>query len=376
VLGHVGERLGDDEVGGRLDRGRQPADVRLDRHGHRASGRERRERRVQAAVGQDRRVDAADELAQLREGRLRLLVRLVEQAAGRLGVAARELVARHAEVERERDEPSLDAVVEVALEAAPLLLLRPNDRGAALLELAHTLTGPGREEDAGEERLRLRQRGSDPRCRHEEQQPRGEHHGHLDPAVDPVLVPPLGQPGVGKAPPPGRVRDGPEHCRPEDERHEREREPDDREHREPADVLPGLHVARQREDPPPEARLAPGAVALLERRLAQERDAPPLEPRDPARGERSGGEDRDPDERDHEREPDRHPGDEDDEGGDRHEPTGKEVQRLAPRREAEGAEDDRGGHARTIRRRNPSDHPARRCPALRLTPPRRLRASR
>jgi len=194
VLGHVGERLGDDEVGGRLDRGRQPADVRLDRHGHRASGRERRERRVQAAVGQDRRVDAADELAQLREGRLRLLVRFVEQPARRLRVAAGELVARHAEVEREGHEPCLDAVVEVALEPAPLLLLRSHDRGAALLELRHALAGAGREEEARELRLGPGEAGAHPRRDEQQEEPADKDDEHLDPAVDPVLVAPLRQP--------------------------------------------------------------------------------------------------------------------------------------------------------------------------------------
>ncbi len=35
VLGDVGERLGDDEVGGRLDRRRQPVDRHVDLDGHR-----------------------------------------------------------------------------------------------------------------------------------------------------------------------------------------------------------------------------------------------------------------------------------------------------------------------------------------------------
>ena len=66
VLGHVGQRLGDDVVGGDLDRLGQPPvgpHVELDRDGGAAG--QRLERRTQAAFGEDRRVDAAGELAQL-----------------------------------------------------------------------------------------------------------------------------------------------------------------------------------------------------------------------------------------------------------------------------------------------------------------------
>ena len=73
VLGGVGQRLGDDVVGGDLDLLGQPlldAHVELDRD-RRAAG-ERLERRAQPALGEDRRVDAAGDLAQLvqRAGRL------------------------------------------------------------------------------------------------------------------------------------------------------------------------------------------------------------------------------------------------------------------------------------------------------------------
>ena len=68
VLGDVGERLADEEVGRRL--GRRGSRVSgtsaiVDRHG-RAVG-ERAERRTEAVLGQDRRVDPARELAQLVE---------------------------------------------------------------------------------------------------------------------------------------------------------------------------------------------------------------------------------------------------------------------------------------------------------------------
>ena len=75
VLGDVGQRLGHDEVGGRLDRRRQPLALapRSSSTGSGERAGERLERRAQAAVGQDGRVDAARQLAQLlqRAGRAR-----------------------------------------------------------------------------------------------------------------------------------------------------------------------------------------------------------------------------------------------------------------------------------------------------------------
>ena len=124
VLGDVRQRLGDDEVGGRLDRRRRPRrHVDLDGHGNRRPRRERRQRRVEAAVVEDGRREPADEVAELDDRRLRLPVRAADELARRLGVVL-ELLAREAEVEPERDEPLLRAVVEVALDPPPLL-----DRG-------------------------------------------------------------------------------------------------------------------------------------------------------------------------------------------------------------------------------------------------------
>ncbi len=64
VLGHVAQRLGDDEVGGRLDVLRRPL-RQVDRHGHgdRRPVGELAYRRAEAAVGEHLRVDAADQLA-------------------------------------------------------------------------------------------------------------------------------------------------------------------------------------------------------------------------------------------------------------------------------------------------------------------------
>ena len=67
VLGGVGERLGDDEVGGGLDRRRTGARRarRRPSPGSGAARGQRLQRLVQAALGQQRRADAAREVAQL-----------------------------------------------------------------------------------------------------------------------------------------------------------------------------------------------------------------------------------------------------------------------------------------------------------------------
>ena len=66
VLGDVGERLGGDVVGGRLDRRRQPLVERhVDVDRDVGATCERPERRPEPGLGEDRGVDAARDLAQL-----------------------------------------------------------------------------------------------------------------------------------------------------------------------------------------------------------------------------------------------------------------------------------------------------------------------
>ena len=81
---------------------------------------ERSERRRQPALGEDRRMQAAGELAQLLHRHVELPPRAGDELLGPVGVGA-ELVLEHAELDRERDETLLRAVVEVALEAAALV---------------------------------------------------------------------------------------------------------------------------------------------------------------------------------------------------------------------------------------------------------------
>ena len=119
------------------------------------------QRGLEALVGQQRRVDAAGELAQLRQARLELGRRLGEEVrdlgVGRVGVDA---AAGVAEQEREPHEPRLRAVVQVALEAAALGVARldePRARGAELLQPGAQLGVEPRDvaaQEAGEERER------------------------------------------------------------------------------------------------------------------------------------------------------------------------------------------------------------------------------
>ena len=93
------------------------------------------QRRLEPALGQDGRVDAARELTQLGEARLQLVLRAREQ---RLEVAVpRGAGARAAQQQREGDQPRLGAVVQVALEAPALGvagLHEPRARGPQLLQ--------------------------------------------------------------------------------------------------------------------------------------------------------------------------------------------------------------------------------------------------
>jgi hypothetical protein len=92
VLGRVGQPLGRDEVGGGLDhRGRTAQQRRLHRDRHRRAPAERLHRGHQAAVGQDRRRDAAGEVAQLADGRPGLLACLAHER-GDLGLALEALL--------------------------------------------------------------------------------------------------------------------------------------------------------------------------------------------------------------------------------------------------------------------------------------------
>ncbi|RIK41368.1 MAG: hypothetical protein DCC58_12585 [Chloroflexi bacterium] len=135
VAGDVGERFRDDKVGGRFDRFRQAlrqVDIDDDRDGSTAG--QRGYRRVEPAIGQHRRVDAARQVADLLHGALGLLVRLNDQRFGGVWVGV-QLFTRHAEVHRELHQALLRSVVQVALDALQLTHRDIAGARAALSEL-------------------------------------------------------------------------------------------------------------------------------------------------------------------------------------------------------------------------------------------------
>jgi len=120
VLRDVRERFRDDVEDRHLDRARQrpvEVDLELDRDA-RALG-QRLERGREAAIGEDRRMEAARQLAELLKGERELLARTAEDRRGSVRIDP-ELRLGEPEGERERDEALLGAVVEVPFEPPPL----------------------------------------------------------------------------------------------------------------------------------------------------------------------------------------------------------------------------------------------------------------
>ena len=122
ILGDVLQRLQTREVDGGLDRLREPADaVGVDGRWNDGLSSLRLERGRQALVGQQRRIDATRKVAQVLE---RLAGADLQVRRHRCGLAgSRPTTRRAAELHVERDQLLLHAVVDVALELAPLLVL-------------------------------------------------------------------------------------------------------------------------------------------------------------------------------------------------------------------------------------------------------------
>ena len=94
MLGYVGQRFGDDEVGGRLDRRRQTLlRNRVDLDGHLRARSKRPERGCEALLSQDGGVDSLCQLAQLLERSGELALGFTEQ--GGRTVRARTKLGAH-----------------------------------------------------------------------------------------------------------------------------------------------------------------------------------------------------------------------------------------------------------------------------------------
>ena len=148
VLDGVGKGLRDGEVGGGLDRGRRSF-RHVDRQGHgdRAAGEQRPHGRLEPAVGENRRVDPAREVAELGERLGGAEPGLGDQLPHLLRVGA-DVLLGHAEAHPERDEPRLGPVVQVALDPAELALLRVDRARTARLQGFDPVLAP-REHDRG-----------------------------------------------------------------------------------------------------------------------------------------------------------------------------------------------------------------------------------
>ena len=143
----------DDVVGGDLDLlGQSPLDRDGQLDGDGAAAGECVQRRSQPALGQQHRVDAAGQLAQLVQRAGRLADQRVQLRRQLVGLG-RHRRLRRAQAQGEGDQPLLGAVVQVALDAAPGVVGGGDDprprRGELGVELG-VVQGDG--ELAGDER--------------------------------------------------------------------------------------------------------------------------------------------------------------------------------------------------------------------------------
>jgi hypothetical protein len=149
VLHRVGQRLGRHVVRRDLDRLGAPRvhrDVKVDRY-RRPAG-ERPQRRAKTALGQDRRVDPARELLQLRH-RVGQSRRDARQLSSQVIPVGGNIGLRGARRQSERDQPLLGTVVQVALDPAAGLVRRGDDPPARGGQLRPAL----RIRDRGREQL-------------------------------------------------------------------------------------------------------------------------------------------------------------------------------------------------------------------------------
>ena len=112
VLDHVRQRLRHDEVGARLDLGREPLGRNVEPDRHLEPRHDGVEPRPQTAVREGGREDAVGELAQLLVAELGMRERVAHEP-GRVVVARLQRPRRELQVDDAVDEPLLGAVVQV-----------------------------------------------------------------------------------------------------------------------------------------------------------------------------------------------------------------------------------------------------------------------
>ena len=128
MLGRVGQCFGDNVVGADLNLIGQPfldAQVELNRN-RRAAGH-RPQRLTQTALGQNRRMDAARQIAQFLQARSRACSTAWPSRIRSSPVLRRHLRLRHTKLQRQRHQPLLSAVMQVSLDLAAGLIGGGND---------------------------------------------------------------------------------------------------------------------------------------------------------------------------------------------------------------------------------------------------------
>ena len=138
MLADIGKTLRDDIERSDLDLLWQPALERnVQTHRHRSAGGDRLQGHLQTVTAENGRMEAARHRPKLVERDCDLLSRLVESRTG-IGIAG-HLLLQQAQLERERDQTLLRAVVQIALQPLALTLPRldhPCPRALQLLEVS------------------------------------------------------------------------------------------------------------------------------------------------------------------------------------------------------------------------------------------------
>ena len=295
VLGDVGQRLGDHEIGRRLDRLRRPAvqpERQLDRHRRAVGGLLGGGR--QPPVSEHLGVDAVDELAQFGQGQLRLLMRVRHLIGGRPGG---QVKPGEAEAHRQRHQPLLRAVVQVPFNPPPFGFEGVDQTGAGLRHLRqlHVQVGRGGQQPPGEPALSHRERGHQVGAADQQDQPGRDGRRRLQRGADRHPRP---EPPVSAERDRQRRRDQGQRNHHRRDRHGQVKRPQQRheDHR-VAELPPGRRLPAAGRQPAPRARAGRDAVRIGDRRRIDEPEPPSLDPAHRDARERQRGQQRKADQR-------------------------------------------------------------------------------